>query len=83
MLYPVYSYRDNKYKFGMPIVDQNDETAIRGFAFAVNNRQGIMNFAPADFDLYKIGIFDSEKGTLEPVVPIQLIVSGSSVVGAK
>lgn len=83
MLYPVFSYRDNKAWFGQPVIDNNDESAIRGFAYAINNRDGIMNFSPSDFDLYKIGIFDSEKGTIEPINPIQLVVSGSSVVGAK
>ena len=83
MIYPVYSYRDNKYTFAAPMIDQNDETAIRGFAYAINNREGIMNFAPSDFDLYKIALFDSEKGTMEPIVPIQLVVSGGSVVGVK
>lgn len=83
MKYPIYSYRDAKAWFGQPMIDNNDESAIRGFAYAINNATGIMSFSPSDFDLYKIGIFDSEKGTVEPVQPIQLVVSGSSVFGAK
>lgn len=83
MKYPIYSYRDNKAWFGQPMIDNNDESAIRGFSYAINNANGIMSFSPSDFDLYKIGYFDSEKGTVEPVNPIQLIVSGSSVYGAK
>lgn len=80
MKYPIYSYRDSKVGFGSPVVDQNDQTAVRGFAYAINGRDGIMNFQPGDFDLYKIGFFDSEKGTLESMLP-ELVVSGSSVVG--
>lgn len=80
MKYPIYSYRDIKVGFGMPMVDQNDASALRGFAFAVNGRDGIMNFSPADFELYKIGEFDTEKGTIEPATP-EFMVSGSSVRG--
>lgn len=82
MKYPVFSYRDNKVGFGMPVIDQNEAAAIRGFSYAVNGRDGIMGFSPADFDLYKIGVFDSEKGTIEGFVP-ELVVSGASVFGAK
>ena len=82
MKYPVFSYRDAKVGFGFPVVDQNEVSAIRGFSYAINGRDGLMNFSPSDFDLYKIGEFDTEKGTLDPCTPI-LIVSGSSVFGAK
>lgn len=82
MKYSVFSYRDNKVGFGMPVIDQNEATAIRGFSYAVNGRDGIMGFSPSDFDLYKIGFFDTEKGTIEGITP-ELVVSGSSVFGAK
>lgn len=82
MKYPVYSYRDNKVGFGSPVIDQNDNCAIRGFSYAINNHDGLMAFSPADFDLYKIGDFDTHSGMLIPCTPV-LIVSGSSVFGAK
>lgn len=82
MKIPVYSYRDAKSGFGTPVCDQNDVTATRGFAFAINNRDGIMGFAPSHFDLYKIGEFDTEKGTLKSMTPT-LVVSGSSVFNSK
>lgn len=77
---PIYTYRDNKTGFGTPVFEMNDQSAIRGFSYRINS-PGLMNFAAADFDLYKIGVFDSDKGTIvaEPV-PV-LIVSGSSVIG--
>lgn len=81
MKYPVYSYRDQKVGFGQPIVDQSDAAAIRGFSFAMNNKNGIMNFSPKDFDLYKIGEFDTIKGVFIPEKVPVLIMSGSSVVG--
>lgn len=82
MKYPVFSYRDLKVGFGMPVVDQNEAAAVRGFSYAINGRDGIMGFSPSDFDLYKIGVFDTEKGTIEAVTP-ELVVSGASVFGAK
>lgn len=79
MKYPVYSYRDLKVGFGQPVVDMNDQSAIRGFSFAVNQNSNIMNFSPKDYDLYRIGEFDSEKGILiSEKVPV-LVVSGVSV----
>lgn len=78
---PIYSYRDNKVGFGLPIFEMNDQSAIRGFAYRVNAVEGIMNFKPGDFDLYKIGEFDSELGVLIPESVPVLVVSGSSVVG--
>lgn len=80
MIYPVYSYRDKKVGFMMPQCDQSDQSAMRGFAFAINQSEGIMNFAPGDFDLYKIGEFDTEKGTVIGCTP-ELICSGDNVYG--
>lgn len=79
MKYPVYSIRDVKVGFMAPNVDQSDQTAVRQFAFELNNRNGIMNFVPKDFDLYKIGEFEQESGVITPCIPV-LVVNGSSVV---
>ena len=82
MKYPLFSIRDNKVGFQLPFCDQNEQAAIRGFAFAINGNDGMMNFSPADYDLYNIGVFDTEKGTIETDIPV-LVVSGTSVFGAK
>ena len=80
MKYPVYSYRDVKVGFMPPQCDQSDQSAIRGFSYAVNGNNGMMNFAPKDFDLFKVGEFDTDSGELIPCVPVQ-IASGASVYG--
>lgn len=82
MKYPMYCIRDNKVAFMTPVIDTNQDTAIRNFAMAVNGQNDTMTFAPADFDLYQVGVFDSEKGMIEPMTPT-LVVSGTSVFGAK
>lgn len=75
----VYAVRDLVAKsFNQPWVDVNDEVAMRGFAQAINNNS-IMGFRPADFQLYQIGEFDTEKGDLQPILPI-LLARGDDVV---
>lgn len=83
MKYPIYSYRDNKSDsaFGVPLVEENELTAVRRFSYEINN-SGMMHFAPSDFDLYKIGEFDSKKGELVGCLP-EFVVSGSSVFNSK
>lgn len=78
MKYPVYSYRDAKVGFGQPIVDSNDLSAKRGFAYAINNSVGVMGFQPGDFDLYHIGTFDSETGMITGQTP-GILATGLSV----
>lgn len=82
MKYPMYAVRDIKVGFNQPMTDINDNTAERNFAYAINNpANGIMNFQPKDYDLYRIGIFETETGILEPETVPVLIVSGESVYG--
>lgn len=82
MKYPVYCIRDVKVGFRPEfLIQQNDATAIRGFSYAVNN-DGMMNFSPKDYDLYKIGEFDLETGNFQSQLP-DIICSGVSVYGVK
>lgn len=82
MKYPVYSYRDIKTGFMPPQCDQSDQTAIRGFSYAINSKDGLMNYAPSDFELYRIGSFDTETGKITEEIPT-LIVTGVNVYGEK
>lgn len=79
MIYPVFCIRDIKTGFMSPTIDQNDLSAKRNFAYAINNSNQLMNYSPSDFQFYKIGNFDSQKGVLEPVSPIELICDGVDV----
>lgn len=69
MIYQVYAIRDNKSEFLSPSVDINDETAKRNFAMAMSRHDSTLNFAPADFDLYRIGTYDAKMAKLTPVTP--------------
>lgn len=83
MIYPIYAYRDQKVGFMVPpIVEQSDQAAVRNFSYAINGNEGLMNYSPADFDLFKIGEFNTETGELKAIMP-ENICSGISVYGEK
>lgn len=80
MKYGIYSIRDAASNvFTAPTIDITDESAIRGFSQAVNNTGSMMNFCPSDFSLYRVGIFDVEAGTIDPVSPPVKLVSADTV----
>ena len=80
MIYPMYAIRDVKTTFFPPQVAQNEEDAKRNFAMMVNNPSGVIGFSPKDFDLFYVGTFDTVKGVMEAVTPIEFVVTGSALV---
>lgn len=81
MKYGIYSIRDTAaHVFTAPTIDLSDESAIRGFSQAINNKGSLMNFCPSDFALFYIGVLDVESGTIEPVSPPEQIASGDRLV---
>ncbi len=81
MNYGIYSIRDAAaHVFTAPTIDLTDESAIRGFSQAVNNAGSVMNFVPADFSLYRIGTLDVESGTIDPITPPTMLVSGDRLI---
>lgn len=81
MILPVYAVRDVKSNsFLSPSVGTNDFVMARSFAESIKSRRDpIMSFSPKDFDLYRIGSFDMDKGLMIPLSPIELVVNGSEV----
>lgn len=82
MKFYIYAIQDKKVGFMQPITDVSDQSAMRNFSYGVNSG-GIMNYSPKDFDLYRIGSFDSDKGTIEPCPIPELIVTGVNVFNDK
>ncbi len=81
MKYGIFSIRDAAaHVFTAPTIDLTDESAIRGFSQAVNNKGSVMNFCPSDFALYRIGVLNVEAGTIEPVNPPEMLVSGDRLI---
>ncbi len=83
MTYSVYCIRDKYTGFMSPAIDMNDDSAKRNFAYAINNNPGVMNFAPVDYDFYRVATFDSKTGDLRPVQPIEFICNGNEVLNEK
>lgn len=81
MVYNIYSIRDKETGFMSPMVDMNDGAAARNFAKAVNSGEGLLGYAPKDFDLYRIGSFNNETAELVPAQPIKFVVNGAALIG--
>lgn len=80
MKYPIYTIRDVKVGFDTQFLPQiSDDAAQRAFAMAINNPGTMLNFQPSDFELYKIGEFDTETGRIESVPVPEFICGGVDV----
>lgn len=78
MKFGVYAIRDSLAGFLTPVPEQSDAVALRNFSHAFASRDSVMHFRPEDFDLYKIGFYDTESGLLSSCPPT-MICAGSSV----
>lgn len=76
MKFGLYSINDSKTGFLQPRMDMNDASAMRSFGVDCKDLK-VMNLNPADFDLYKIGVFDSDSGLIEPCIPPVFIASAT------
>lgn len=76
----VYAIRDSLTGYMQPTFEVNDAVAMRNFRSAILNvRSGnLLNSDPQDFNLFKIGSFDSDSAQLVPCDPVP-ILSGTSV----
>lgn len=80
MIYQMYSIRDELSGFMAPALDGSDALALRGFSLALDSygkQPNAMTFRPSDFSLYRIATFDTETGTVTPLVPAVLVSRGS------
>lgn len=73
MIYPVYAIRDSRVGFMTPTLDQNDPAATRNFAHAAMEPSSLMHSHPSDFDLYRVGEFDTDSGEIKPCVPSHVV----------
>lgn len=80
MKYGLYSIFDAKTGFLTPTVDSNDDSAIRNFAHAVANSEGILYSFAQDFQLYRLGDFDSDTGSVLQAFPTVLLITGPDAI---
>lgn len=78
MKYCIYSVRDKLSGYMNISLERGDAIATRSFTTLVNTPDTVLFANPGDYDLYKVGEFDSDSGTIESCVP-SFICGGSSV----
>lgn len=83
MIFGVYAVRDRLTGFLTPTTDQNDAAAIRNFQFACDNTATLMYSNPLDYELCKVGTFDSDLGVLSPISPIEVLTNGTCALHLK
>ena len=67
MILCVYAVYDKLTGFMLPTFKSNDAQAIRDFGYDINSEDmNIINANPADFNLQKIGTYDTNTGVIEP-----------------
>lgn len=60
MKYPLFSIKDDLIGFGTPFAADNDAVASRFFNQAISQPNSIYQLNKSQFNLYYVGIFDSE-----------------------
>lgn len=62
----IYSVRDLKASFGDVMMDVNDAVAMRNFQVACSRENTPLHVKGSDFELYRVGSFDTETGVITP-----------------
>lgn len=75
----LYAVRDVKSTFMSPVVGSNDAQAMRAFRAGMRSVPEF-DVAPADFELFRIGVYDNESGLISPTIPPVWICSGTEEV---
>ena len=78
MKFGMYSIKDAKTGFMTPVVEQNDASALRNFAHAVNLPDSLMHDCPNDFSFFKVADFDTDAGIF--AIPSPMFVADASEV---
>lgn len=79
MKFNVYAMRDLKSGFLTPAVDQNDAMAARNFASSIQCSEGVLFTHKSDFQLYRIGAYDTDLGVINPEDFPVLVADGKDV----
>lgn len=79
MILGVYAMKDNLSGFLSPTFESNDDVAMRNFAYAISHKDTLLYAQKKDFDLYKIGEYDTDTGHLIPLESVKQLMQGSAV----
>ena len=64
MIYGLYCVKDLKTGYLTPMTDMNDYSAMRNFEHACSNIDSLFYTHPGDYQLFKIGTFNTEDATI-------------------
>ena len=78
----IYAIRDAKSGFMSPTFELNDAVAMRNFEHACLNSDSLLFSHFEDFDLYRIGAYDTDTGCIS-AVPHSFVCSGVSALAVK
>lgn len=78
----IYSINDSLSWFNDPFFAGSDQIAIRQF-HQYYKKVDLIADNPSNFTLFKIGEFDNEKGTIEPMIVPENLMSAVSFVVSK
>lgn len=73
-LYCVYDKIAEQY--GAPFCSLNDATATRSFNQQINSNP---MSEPTDFELYCVGLFDTDNGSIVPNIPLRFVTKGKVI----
>ena len=63
----MYAIYDKMTGYMVPSFQQNDEQAVRAFAYDLNHEEmNLLKANPEDFQLEKVGVYDTNTGEVEP-----------------
>lgn len=80
---PMYAVHDVKAGLYMvPFFSLNDAMAMRSFVAACRTESQDIGKFPLDFSLHRVGVFDEEKGIVEPEGPV-FLMSGAEALSVK
>lgn len=77
MIYGLFAIKDTKSEFFKPFTHFNEQTALREFGLMVNNKANAISDNPADYELWRVGQYDTTTGTIVPQT--EFIVNAMSV----
>lgn len=78
MKYGIYSVRDKLTGYMNISLERSDALAQRSFGIIVGDSNSIISCNPGDYDLYRLGSFDTDSGDIHADLP-EFVVSASSL----
>lgn len=78
MKYGIYSVRDKLTGYLNISLERSDALAKRSFGIIVGDSDSVIGRNPGDYDLYRLGSFDTDSGDIHVDIP-EFVVSASSL----